>query len=220
MAQPPPLLLSLGLPAGLAHPCTPLFLPRAGCRCHLVPERRRVTALDSLPVADTTPASPSLPPSLPPLHGGNGRHQWCPSKHTTGRRRLASPSPPRTYKSVPRSRLTAPHTALLSSSLAPECAPTAEIPSPPPPLTVARPPHCLLSSGQWPIEFPGPVSPSSAPWPAPLSTRAARGQAPVSLGCLSMAGPRWIEPGVVHDPVDRFYGDFLYKNNSRNSLFQ
>jgi hypothetical protein len=60
------------------------------------------------------------------------------------------------------------------------------------------------------------VSPSSAPWLAPLSIRAAEGQARVSSGRPSTTGPWWTEPGAVHGPVDRVYGNFLYEINSLN----
>jgi hypothetical protein len=78
-------------------------------------------------------------------------------------------------------------------------------------LVVARPPQRLLSSGKQPLEFPDPVFPSSAPRPAPLRTGAAEGEALVSSGRPSTAGPWWTEPGVVHGPVDRVYENFLYK---------
>jgi hypothetical protein len=106
-------------PPGRAHPpLHPHLLPRVGCRRHLTPEHRRVTTPGRLPIYPFSSPKQTPPHHFPyrspiiapPLHGRNRRHQWCPSKHSTGHRRPASlsPPPPCTYKRAAQLRLTSP----------------------------------------------------------------------------------------------------------------
>jgi hypothetical protein len=73
------------------------------------------------------------------------------------------------------------------------------------------PPHCLPSSGEWTIGFPVFHSPSPAPWPAPLDTGVARGQALVSSVPPSMGSPRWTMAGHGPQAMDRVYRLFNTK---------
>jgi hypothetical protein len=86
--------------------------------------------------------------------------------------------------------------------------------------TIARPPHCLLSSSERTTEFPASHTPSPAPWPAPLNTRATGGRAPASSVPQSLSGPPWTEAGHDPRPVDRVHGFFLAKIIPRNSIFR
>jgi hypothetical protein len=102
-----------------------------------------------------------------------------------------------------------PSPSVLHTGVPPAAAPT----------TVARPPHCLPSSGEWTTEFPASHSPSPAPSSAPLDTGATGGRAPASSVPPSMADPPWTEAGRGPWPVDRVHGFFLAKLITGNSIF-
>jgi hypothetical protein len=85
--------------------------------------------------------------------------------------------------------------------------------------TISRPPHCLPSSGEWTIGFPAFHSPSPAPWPTPLDTGAAGGQAPASSVPPVHRGPR---PEMVHgsiNPVHYLFNTKIIQLIQGNSSF-
>jgi hypothetical protein len=90
------------------HPYTPFSYPKQAAAAISRLSASTSPCLAASPSVPSPPRRGRRPHRFPcPLHiiaprlyGKNGCHQWCPSKHTTGRRHPASPSPPRTYKRV------------------------------------------------------------------------------------------------------------------------
>jgi hypothetical protein len=116
--------------------------------------------------------------------------------------------------------LAAPHfappiTTTLSSSPALEHAPTVDTRSPLL-LAVAWPPHRIPSSGERPIEFPDPISLSSAPLLTPLSAGVAGRQAPASSGRPSTTGPRPHGPSLQGFPLQKQFQKFVILINLGN----
>jgi hypothetical protein len=88
--------------------------------------------------------------------------------------------------------------------------------------TVARLLHYLPSSGEWIVGFPTFHYPSPAPWPAPLDTGAAGGQALVSSVPPSTTGPLWTmaEHGPqAMDRVHRLFNTKIIRLIQGNSSF-